>query len=114
MSEMPLNGKRLKRWLFPTPEERAAREAGEDLKRQERYTSEMARLDRELASLHRQESLAERRALIRKKQARVARLQTRAAPKQAGGLSFPDLEFKEPKFEFPDFDVMFGEKKRRR
>jgi len=111
VSKVPIDGQRLKRWLFPSPEERKAREAREELRRQERYTSEMTRLDRELASLKRQELLGEKRAQVAKKRARIARLQARAAPKQTSGFNF---EFKEPKFEFPDFDAMFERKRKRR
>ena len=82
--QMLLDGKRLKRWLFPSSEEKKAQQIKEEIKRRERYQKESAQLGYKLTSLERQEKLAKQRAEIAEKQQRIARLQARAtAPARA-------------------------------
>jgi len=84
---MPLDGKRLKHWLFPSPEERKERRFKDEIERRKRFEQQQVKQGYELASLQRQEALAKRqaeiaehRSRIEEHRARVARLQLRQRP----------------------------------
>jgi len=90
---MPIDGHRVKRWLFPSAEEKKTQQMKEEIARRERYQKESIQLGYRLASLERQEKLAKRRATIAGKERRIARFKARAtvstpAPKPAATPSF--------------------------
>lgn len=104
MIAVPFNGKRLKRWLFPSPEERARKQAEREAKEIREHEQRIKELDISLAQAKRANLLAEKEAELQRLTERTQRLRARFKPKQAGlGLDFEMPTFKKPKFEAPKF-----------
>ena len=99
---MPIDGHRLKRWLFPSEKEKSEKRMKEELERRKRFLRAENKLSYEAASLTRHEALAKQRLDIIERRERIAKLQARtikpapvSKPVAAPSFSFEQNLFKD-------------------